>query len=154
MLEVELVNRQRRRRIPGARLKRVLLRAARRLRVSGSVTLVFTADRAMRTLNARYRRKDKTTDVLTFPGDVVHAGAVARGRGGVRRSAPASLTLGDVVISVPAAERNARRYGRALEQELDVLALHGFLHALGYDHETDDGRMERLELRLRRQLPA
>jgi probable rRNA maturation factor len=66
----------------------------------------------------------------------------------VRRSTPPSI--GDVVISVPTAERNARRLGRALIQELDVLALHGFLHALGYDHETDDGRMERLEQRLRR----
>ena len=60
--------------------------------------------------------------------------------------------LGDIVISVPAAERNARRLGRSLAQELDVLALHGFLHVLGYDHETDDGTMDRLERRLRRRL--
>ena len=136
MLEVVLVNRQRRQRIPAARLRRTLQGAARALRVSGELTLVFTADRAMRTLNARYRKQDKTTDVLSFPGDGGECG------------------LGDVVISVPTAARNARRLGRALVQELDVLALHGFLHALGYDHETDDGRMERLEQRLRRRLIA
>jgi probable rRNA maturation factor len=60
--------------------------------------------------------------------------------------------LGDVLVSVPAAERNARRLGRTLAQELDVLALHGFLHLLGYDHETDDGTMDRLERRLRLRL--
>jgi probable rRNA maturation factor len=53
---------------------------------------------------------------------------------------------------VKTAERNARRLGRTLAEELDVLALHGFLHVLGYDHETDDGTMDRLERRLRRRL--
>ncbi len=60
--------------------------------------------------------------------------------------------LGDIVISVKTAERNARGEGRRLAQELDILALHGFLHLLGYDHETDDGAMDRLEGRLRRRL--
>jgi probable rRNA maturation factor len=60
--------------------------------------------------------------------------------------------LGDIVISVATAERNARRLGRTLPQEIDVLALHGFLHVLGYDHETDDGTMDRLERRLRQEL--
>src|SRR5207245_75717 len=60
--------------------------------------------------------------------------------------------LGDIVVSVDTAERNARRLGRTLQRELDVLALHGFLHVLGYDHETDDGTMDRLERRLRREL--
>jgi probable rRNA maturation factor len=56
------------------------------------------------------------------------------------------------VISVDTAARNAKDLGRTLPQELDVLALHGFLHVLGWDHETDDGAMERLERRLRRRL--
>jgi probable rRNA maturation factor len=56
------------------------------------------------------------------------------------------------VISVETARKNARALGRRLDQELDVLALHGFLHLLGYDHETDDGTMDRLERRLRRRL--
>jgi len=132
-LEVVLLNRQRRLRPDVPRLRRVLRGAARALRVSGEVALVLTGERAMRTLNARYRHKDRPTDVLSFP---------AGGEAG----------LGDIVISVPTAARNARRLGRTLPQELDVLALHGFLHVLGYDHETDDGTMDRLEARLRRRL--
>lgn len=133
-LQVVLLNRQRRRRVRADRLRRVLEGAARSLGVSGEVALVLTRDPAVRDLNARYRGKDKPTDVLSFPGP--------GGDGG----------LGDIMISVDTAERNARRRGRALQRELDVLALHGFLHVLGYDHETDDGTMDRLERRLRREL--
>jgi probable rRNA maturation factor len=133
-LAVVLLNRQRRRRVDRARLGRVLRGAARALGVSGEVSLVLTGDRPVRRLNARYRRKDKPTDVLSFPGPGGDAG------------------LGDIVISVQTAEKNARSLGRTLPQELDVLALHGFLHVLGYDHESDDGTMDRLERRLRRRL--
>jgi probable rRNA maturation factor len=133
-LEVVLLDRQRKRRLAGARLRRVLRGAAGALRVSGEVALVLTGDRAVRTLNARYRGKDKPTDVLSFPGPGGEVG------------------LGDIVISVDTAARNAKEYGRTLPQELDILALHGFLHVLGYDHETDDGTMDRLEKRLRRRL--
>ncbi len=129
-----LLDRQRRRRVSRPRLRRVLRGAARALSVSGEVALVLAGDRAVRTLNARYRGKDKPTDVLSFPGP-----------GG-------DVGLGDIVISVARAERNARGLGRSLAQELDVLALHGFLHVLGYDHETDGGVMDRLEGRLRRRL--
>jgi probable rRNA maturation factor len=129
-----LLDRQRRRRVSEPRLRRVLRGAAEALAVSGEVALVLTGDRAVRTLNARYRGKDKPTDVLSFPGPGGEVG------------------LGDIVISVDTAARNARAYGRTLPQELDVLALHGFLHVLGYDHETDDGTMDRLERRLRRRL--
>jgi len=133
-LEVVLLNRQRRRRVRSDRLRRVLEGAARSLGVSGEVALVLTRDPAVRELNARYRGQDKPTDVLSFPGPGGAAG------------------LGDIVVSVDTAERNARRLGRTLQRELDVLALHGFLHVLGYDHETDDGTMGRLERRLRREL--
>jgi probable rRNA maturation factor len=95
---------------------------------------VLAGDRAVRALNARYRGKDRPTDVLSFPGGASEG------------------ELGDIVISVETAARNARALGRTLPQELDVLALHGFLHVLGYDHETDDGTMDRLERRLRRRL--
>jgi probable rRNA maturation factor len=97
------------------------------------MTLVLAGDRLLRRLNRTYRGKDRPTDVLSFPG------------GGEEG-------LGDVVISVEAAERNAKGLGRTLGQELDVLALHGFLHVLDYDHETDDGTMDRLERRLRTRL--
>jgi probable rRNA maturation factor len=131
-LQVVLLNRQRRRRVDAPRLRRVLRRAARALRVRGEVALVLAGDRTLHRLNRDYRGKDRPTDVLSFPGE--------------------AAGLGDIVISVPTAERNARRRGRTLPQEIDVLALHGFLHVLGYDHETDDGTMDRLETRLRRRI--
>ena len=116
MLEVALLNRQRRQRLSPFRLRRLLEAAARALEVEGEVALVFAGDRTLRRLNARYRWKDERTDVLSFPGDGWEAG------------------LGDIVISVETAARNARARGRTVPQELDVLALHGFLHVLGYDH--------------------
>jgi probable rRNA maturation factor len=133
-LDVVFVNRQRKRKLAKSRFLRILRDAARSLRVSGELALVFAGDGVLKRLNGRYRGKDRPTDVLSFPGP-----------GGAEG-------LGDVLISVPAAERNARRLGRTLGQELDVLALHGFLHLLGYDHETDDGAMDRLERRLRLRL--
>ena len=134
MLEVVLLNRQRRQRLSPFRLRRLLEAAARALEVEGEVALVFAGDRTLRRLNARYRGRDEATDVLSFPGEGGEAG------------------LGDIVISVERAARNARGLGRSVHQELDVLALHGFLHVLGYDHETDDGTLDRLERRLRRKL--
>ncbi len=130
-LSVVVLNRQKRKRLARARIEGVLRGAARDLGVSGEVVLVFGGDTAIRRLNARYRGTDRPTDVLSFPGAGLEGG------------------LGDVIISVPAAERNARRLGRPLGAELEVLALHGFLHLLGYDHETDDGSMDRVEARLR-----
>jgi probable rRNA maturation factor len=133
-LAVVLLNRQRRRAVSAPRLKRVLRRAAAALSVRGELALVLAGDGLLRRLNRDYRGKDRSTDVLSFPGEGGEAG------------------LGDIVISVAKAERNARGLGRSLAQELDVLALHGFLHVLGYDHETDDGTMDRVEGRLRRRL--
>lgn len=133
VLDVVVVDRLRRR-LPHARPVRVLRRAARALGVTGELALVLAGDRTLRALNARYRGKDRTTDVLSFPGPGGEAG------------------LGDILISVATAERNARREGRTLARELDVLALHGLLHLLGHDHETDRGEMDRLEGRLRRRL--
>jgi probable rRNA maturation factor len=133
-LAVVLLNRQKARPVSAPRLRRVLREAAQALRVRGELSLVLAGDGLLRRLNREYRGKDKPTDVLSFPGDGGEAG------------------LGDIVISVAKAERNARRFGRTLPQELDVLALHGFLHVLGYDHEADDGTMDRLEGRLRKRL--
>jgi probable rRNA maturation factor len=133
-LAVVVLNRQRRQRIDAARLRRVLRAAGRTLGVSGEVSVVLAGDRLLRRLNREFRGKDRPTDVLSFPG--------AGGEEG----------LGDVVISVPTAARNARRLGHSVPRELDILALHGLLHVLGYDHETDDGTMDRLEGRLRSRL--
>ena len=111
------------------------------------MTLVITSDRRIRALNRTWRGQDTATDVLSFPaGD---AWPVGTGRGPARH-------LGDLVISRETAARQARTEGHSLATELRVLALHGLLHLLGYDHERDSGRMARIERRLRRQggLPA
>ena len=121
---------------PKARVRHLLSRVARQARSRASeVSVLFCGDARMRTLNRRYRRKDRSTDVLAFP-----AGPAANG------------FLGDIVISVPYAAREARRRRLARAGEMDRLLLHGFLHLMGYDHETDEGQMEALEGRLRRRL--
>lgn len=114
-------------------------------RARGTVTVVLVGDAAMRRLNREWRGKDYATDVLSFPAD--DDGPRVRGR--LRH-------LGDVVIATGVAGRQAREARHAYGTELKVLALHGLLHLLGYDHETDAGRMARAERRLRRKggLPA
>lgn len=104
-----------------------------------SLGVRFASDREMHRMNRDYRGKHKPTDVLSFPGD-------SEGE-----TAPdGSRHLGDILISVPTARRQAEARGHSAERELKVLLLHGLLHCLGYDHETDQGEMERLERRLRR----
>lgn len=109
-------------------------------RARGTVAVVLVGDAAMRRLNRQWRGMDYATDVLSFPAD--DDGPRVRGR--LRH-------LGDVVIATGVAQRQAREAGHAYGTELKVLALHGLLHLLGYDHETDTGRMARVERRLRRQ---
>ena len=111
-----------------------------------SFALRFVSDREMRRLNASYRQRDSTTDVLSFPADL---DASEAGRAAAVVSPAPEPHLGDVVVSVPAARRQARELGHSVETELRILTLHGVLHCLGNDHETDDGSMERLEKRLR-----
>ena len=100
-------------------------------RARGTVTVAIVPDARVRALNRQFRKKDAATDVLSFPS----------GERGF---------LGDVVIASGVAARQARAAGHSLGTELRVLALHGLLHLLGYDHERDDGRMARLERRLRK----
>jgi probable rRNA maturation factor len=111
----------------------------------GEVTVAIVSDRRMRALNRMFRGKDLATDVLSFAAGGGEPGGDTRQA--ARGEAP---SLGDVVIASGVATRQAREHGHALGTELRVLALHGLLHLLGYDHETDDGRMARAELRLRR----
>jgi probable rRNA maturation factor len=132
---VVVLNRQRKRRVNVARLRGVIGRAAAVLNArAGDVVVLLGRDLALRRLNRSYRGKDAATDVLAFEG----------GRG--------SGVLGDIVISIDAAERNAAGEGHSLVEELEVLVLHGWLHLLGYDHESDQGAMMRLERRLRRKV--
>ena len=118
---------------------------------AGSLAVRFVSDREMRRLNGTYRGRRAATDVLSFPGDL-HSAAVGPAGGGpvvTGSRLPSDVHLGDVVISVPAARRQARQLGHSVETELRTLVLHGVLHCMGHDHETDDGTMERLEQRLR-----
>ena len=120
------------------RVRRLLDRVAKAAGSrSSEVSVLFCADARMRALNRRYRGKDKTTDVLAFPAG---PGAASEG------------FLGDIVISVPYASREARRREDTRAREIDRLLVHGFLHLMGYDHETDEGQMDALEGRLRRRL--
>jgi probable rRNA maturation factor len=116
------------------------------------MTIAIVPDGRVRELNHRYRRKDAATDVLSFPA---FAGRLRRGTPApadrLRRGTPSDQRdyLGDVVIAAGVARRQARQAGHSLQHELRVLALHGLLHLLGYDHERDAGRMARVEARLR-----
>lgn len=97
-------------------------------------TIAFVDDEAMTNLNRKFRRKNKTTDVLTFPADDSYFEPGAKGR-----------PLGDIVISIDQARRQAAEEKHSLATEVRYLILHGVLHALGYDHETDQGEMNALE---------
>jgi probable rRNA maturation factor len=119
-----------------------------------SLGVRFAGDRAMQRANRDFRGKDQTTDVLSFPGDCGPGAAAARDAAEDAatsgRLGDAGSHLGDILISVPAARRQAAAARHDAERELQVLLLHGVLHCLGHDHETDAGEMERLERRLRR----
>lgn len=128
-----------RRRVAGltkAALTRFLLRARRAAGLRGEFGLLVTTSRELQALNRRFRKMNKPTDVLTFP-------AAPNLRPGF---------AGDVAISADIAARNARRLGHTVADEIRVLTLHGVLHLAGYDHEHDDGDMERKEARLRKSL--
>jgi probable rRNA maturation factor len=138
---IEVVDRQRLARVPTRKVASLAAAVLGEVRLDGaSLTIAFVRDAVIRKLNRVYRRMDKATDVLSFPASEPGA-------------APGSDTwLGDIVISTDAAKRQAREARHALNRELSELVIHGALHLCGYDHETDSGEMNRLELRLRRKL--
>jgi probable rRNA maturation factor len=114
-----------------------------------AVTVAVVSDARVRALNRSYRGKDRETDVLSFPSqDQASVRATRSSR--TCLGSPAPTFLGDIVIARGVAKRQALRLGHAERTEWRVLALHGLLHLLGYDHETDRGTMARAEARLRR----
>jgi probable rRNA maturation factor len=92
------------------------------------VELILTTDEEIKELNKKYRNKDKATDVLSFPLENMPG-----------------MPLGSIVISVDTAKKGAEEFGHSLEDEIKLLFIHGLLHLLGYDHETDDGEMREKE---------
>lgn len=104
-----------------------------------SATIAFISDWKMRELNKTFRGKNSTTDVLSFPFEANEFEANEN-------------NLGDIVISVEQAKRQAKENNLDLATEIKQLILHGVLHLCGYDHETDNGKMNKIELELREKL--
>jgi probable rRNA maturation factor len=102
------------------------------------VSIAFVDDDTMKNLNRKFRHKNRTTDVLTFPADNSYGDPHRAGK-----------PLGDIVISVDQARRQAAHEKHSMATEVRYLLVHGVLHALGYDHERDHGEMDKLELRVR-----
>lgn len=123
-------------------LSSFLTTVASAAKLKGQICVLLTTDSAIRDLNLRFRRKNKATDVLSFPA------AEAFGK--------AAQIAGDLAISLETALRQAEAFGHPLETEVKVLILHGILHLAGMDHEADTGQMARREsaLRKRFELPA
>jgi probable rRNA maturation factor len=122
------------------RMADFLASATEAARLKGGVSVLLTGDAEIRTLNREFRKKDKATDVLSFPAAAIP---------GLPKS---EQVAGDLAISLETAAREAALRGHSLEQEVKVLLLHGTLHLAGYDHETDEGQMARREATLRRKL--
>jgi probable rRNA maturation factor len=140
-------NRQRAVRLARRPLEMFLRRVQDELGLQGAgVTICLVSDAEIARMNETFRKKKGPTDVLSFP-------SVARRR--PARLRPGSIKmkageyLGDIAISPATARRYAKQHGRKLSSELRVLILHGVLHLLGYDHETDRGEMDRVERKLR-----
>jgi len=138
---IEVVNRQRRRKIDPRQWREFTEKALRTIGEDGrSATIVFVSDDAIKKLNRRFRGKSLATDVLSFPAGVEFF------------EEEDGSHLGDVVISVERAATQAKANGLSFSGEVAQLILHGLLHLCGYDHETDKGGMNRLELKLRRKM--
>jgi len=133
---IEAVNRQRKRKIDTKAWETFAARAASAIgHNEPSATIAFVSDKAIRQLNRQFRGVDKATDVLSFPAEDGD-----------------DSSLGDIAISVETAAAQAKENRLTFDEEVAQLILHGLLHLSGYDHETDSGEMNRLELRLRRKL--
>ncbi|MGD0427878.1 MAG: rRNA maturation RNase YbeY [Candidatus Acidiferrales bacterium] len=163
-----ILNQQRRVRVSISGLEKFLAAARKRLRLAArSLTVALVTDAQIRRWNRAYRGKNRPTDVLSFPADDSQAEPATTRKHRQPRRAHASRVaaattaspsgavpeyLGDIAIAPAVARRNALRFGRAFDHEMRILILHGMLHLLGYDHETDSGEMDRRENRLRRDL--
>jgi len=117
-------------------LSRFVGRARRVARLKGVVNVLLTSSATIKSLNRRFRGKDKPTDVLSFPAE----------------SGAQKQIAGEIAISAEIATQNARELGHSPAEEIKILILHGVLHLRGYDHECDNGQMARREKQLRAKL--
>jgi probable rRNA maturation factor len=135
-----IVNRQRRVRVAIQPLQRFYETVREELGFApGSVTVQLVSDETMARLNLAFRNHEGPTDVLSFPANGPHP-------------VPGAEYVGDIAISPETARRNARRFSRSPAVEMKILLLHGMIHLAGYDHETDQGEMNRFERQLRKRL--
>jgi probable rRNA maturation factor len=138
-----ILNQQKQVPVRVAALEDFLTKACRAMKVPRTeLTVCLVSVARMTKWNAAYRGKRGPTDVLSF-------GAEDSNEAGKRGRKPSPDYLGDIAVCPIVARRNARRFGRTLDGELRILILHGILHLMGYDHETDTGQMGRRERRLR-----
>jgi probable rRNA maturation factor len=161
-----ILNRQRAVRVARRPLEAFLKRLMGELDLrSRDLTICLVGDEEIARLNEAFRGKKGPTDVLSFPADKRRRASKRMSKGkraySTRKPESAGASwlgasqagagyLGDIAIAPKTAGRYAKRNGRTLKNELRVLILHGVLHLLGYDHEADDGEMNRLEQKLRR----
>jgi len=117
-----------------------MARARKAARLQGAVNILLTSSAEMKSLNRRFRGKDKPTDVLAFPAEP-----------NLRKNTPKPLA-GELAISTEIASHNARKLGHSPAEEVKILVLHGLLHLRGYDHECDNGQMAKREQQLRAKL--
>ena len=136
---IDIVNRQRRQNINQKHWREFGARAIEAIgNRRDAVTIVFVSDTGIRRLNRQFRKKDYATDVLSFPNEA--------------EPFEDKTSLGEILISVDRAAVQAKENGLSFTNEIEQLILHGLLHLCGYDHETDNGEMDRLELKLRKKL--
>ncbi len=147
--QIEIVNRQRKIKVDARQWHEFADRAAGSVSEAAgkSLTIAFVSDGKMRQLNKLYRGADATTDVLSFASEPDEFAA-----GGESTGFENDVYLGDIVISLEQAARQAAENSLDFETEIKQLILHGILHLCGYDHETDAGEMNRKELKLRDEL--
>jgi len=143
-----ILNRQRGVRLARPPLESFLRRVKNELGLEEEgLTVCLVSDAEIARMNETFRKKKGPTDVLSFPMVVRRRPVRLRDSSKVKK---AGEYLGDIAISPATARRYARKNGRKLSNELQLLILHGVLHLLGYDHETDRGEMDRVERRLRK----
>ena len=156
-----IVNRQSRISVSLRALDKFLARARRRLRLpKDSLTVCLVTDTEIARWNRAYRGKRGPTDVLSFATNARKSTQRRAKNSRARKdnlfdAAAANHSaqyIGDIAIAPAVAKRNARRFGRSFDHEMRILILHGMLHLMGYDHEADNGQMERRESKLRREL--
>jgi|KBSMisStandDraft_5_1062788.scaffolds.fasta_scaffold01378_13 probable rRNA maturation factor len=144
-----ILNKQKKVRLAARPFEEFLRKTKRELKIANSeITIAFVSDAEIARWNEAYRQKKGPTDVLSFPA----MSGLSHGPDTKSNGAKALEILGDIAIAPETARRFAKKNGRTLGNEIRVLMLHGVLHLMGYDHESDHGQMNRIEQKLRRRL--